>query len=422
MRIGHKGESTSTIWLFFSSSFWLTHRTPQFPYAGEVLTSLKVSIRNWLEVPQPSSIPRRSRRDYVLVTFVAVLSGLGVLFEPAVAWRPVAFPLAIGLAALLLWRRSNPLAVVILAFSAQAVVDVITYAATKESTLVGATVLAGLILTYALWRWAPGRDVGVGMAVILITHVITAIVDPVTGVLEAFFGTTLWLFPAALALAMRYRETIAERRIAEARFSERNLLARELHDTVAHHVSAIAIQAQAGQIVAGSSPEAAVEVLRTVEVAASSALDEMRQLVKVLRDPEIDADTIPQSGLAQIEAFADNLGTPKIDVQLNGDLEQLAPSIQASLFRLAQESITNARRHSRHATRVNVRVDGSSEEVRLSVSDDGDRPSSGQRSPGFGLVGMAERVALLGGTFEAQPGIDRGWTVAATIPLTGGTP
>ena len=109
----------------------------------------------------------------------------------------------------------------------------------------------------------------------------------------------------------------------------------------------------------------------------------------------------------------------RIDVERRGDLEDLRPAVQAALFRVAQESITNAKRHARHATRVHVVVAGESDTVRLAVTDDGERGLSGPRQPGYGLVGMAERVSLLGGTLEAGPSPDRGWTVRATIPRRG---
>ena len=90
--------------------------------------------------------------------------------------------------------------------------------------------------------------------------------------------------------------------------------------------------------------------------------------------------------------------------------------VQAALFRVAQESITNANRHARDATRVHVLIDGDTETVRLSVSDDGEWVSPVPRPAGYGLAGMDERVTLLGGTLQAGPGPDRGWTVRATIP------
>ncbi len=103
----------------------------------------------------------------------------------------------------------------------------------------------------------------------------------------------------------------------------------------------------------------------------------------------------------------------------DGDLDDLRPLVGAAIYRIAQESITNAVRHARHATRIDVRVTGDRDRVRLTVRDDGDAGTSADRSSGYGLVGMTERAALLGGTLEATPNADRGWTVTAVLPRDG---
>ena len=110
---------------------------------------------------------------------------------------------------------------------------------------------------------------------------------------------------------------------------------------------------------------------------------------------------------------------PRVELKLSGDLEDLGPSVGAAIYRIAQESITNAVRHARHATVIEVRVVGDDPDVvRLTISDDGE--GSTVRTPlGYGLVGMNERATLLGGSFEAGPGPDRGWTVQAVLPRTG---
>jgi signal transduction histidine kinase len=89
------------------------------------------------------------------------------------------------------------------------------------------------------------------------------------------------------------------------------------------------------------------------------------------------------------------------------------------MYRLAQEAITNAQQHARHATRIDVHVAGGDDYVRLTVRDDGDAGSADASRPGYGLVGMAERAALLGGTLEAGPGPGKGWTVNAVLPRSG---
>ena len=103
-------------------------------------------------------------------------------------------------------------------------------------------------------------------------------------------------------------------------------------------------------------------------------------------------------------------------MELSDDLDDLGPPVDAAIYRIAQESITNAVRHARRATRVDVSVAGESDCVRLTVRDDGDAGSTGRSGAGYGLVGMAERAMLLGGTLEAGPDPDGGWTVSAVLP------
>jgi signal transduction histidine kinase len=140
----------------------------------------------------------------------------------------------------------------------------------------------------------------------------------------------------------------------------------------------------------------------------------------VLRRNE-PAELAPNPRIGDLDRLAGRSRTgPAVEVEILGDVDAVPPSVGTAIYRLAQESVTNARRHARHATRVEVRVAVDDTSVRLHVSDDGDtsqvRPAS---SPGFGLVGMMERAGLLGGTCEAGPGPDRGWTVTAVLPRTG---
>lgn len=107
-------------------------------------------------------------------------------------------------------------------------------------------------------------------------------------------------------------------------------------------------------------------------------------------------------------------------MEVSGDVVGVPPAVGAAIYRLVQESVTNARRHARHATRIEVRVTADDSSVRLRVSDDGDtgllHPAG---SPGYGLIGMIERAHLLGGTCEAGPDPGRGWTVTAVLPRAG---
>jgi signal transduction histidine kinase len=108
-----------------------------------------------------------------------------------------------------------------------------------------------------------------------------------------------------------------------------------------------------------------------------------------------------------------------VDVEIAGDVDGVSSSVSAAVYRLAQESITNARRHARNATRIEVRVVADGDWVHLRVTDDGDGGPVRATDTGFGLHGMAERAHLLGGTCAAGSGPGRGWTVAAVLPRRG---
>jgi signal transduction histidine kinase len=340
----------------------------------------------------------------------------GVLRED-VPWRPLAIVLAVFAAVALLWRRTQPLGVVATVFGATIVTTVAGVIGTDEPVGLYTMILV-LLLPYSLFRWGSGREIVIGSA-ILVVALVTGTAADFTGVGDAVGGSLVLLFPATLGAAVRYWSSTRLRELDQVRLREREQLARELHDTVAHHVSAIAIRAQAGRVVAATRPEAAVDALSVIEAEAARTLAELRVMVGGLREDE--APTLsPQPGVADLERLARSVGDrPRVEVELSGDLDDLGPSVGAAIYRISQESITNAVRHARHATRIDVSVVGEKDWVRLTVHDDGDAGSAPRNSLGYGLVGMTERAMLLGGSFEAGPGVDRGWTVEALLPKTG---
>jgi signal transduction histidine kinase len=371
----------------------------------------------WAE-PRPSQPPVRVWRDWALLGVLVPWSVLDGILRGDVAWPPVTVTVGVVLALTLLWRRTHPLAAVVVAFGFLIVVDVATIIAAAEPTLPWTTV-AALLLTYSLFRWGSGREAAIGLVIILAWLPITYTAEP-AGAADVAAGYGFFLFSAAFGASIRYHANTRIRDINQAKLREREQLARELHDTVAHHVSAIAVQAQAGRTLAASHPERAMAALEIIEEAASRTLDEMRTMVGVLRKGE-EPDFVPQPGVTDIARLARRTGDwPRVDVELSGDFDDLAPSVGAAIYRLAQESITNAVRHARHATRISVRVAEDDDDcVRLTVRDDGDGSPTGQSSWGYGLVGMTERATLLGGTLEAGPNPDSGWTVNAVLPKAG---
>ena len=380
-------------------------------------------IRSLWAEPRPAQPPARVRRDWVLVGGLVSSSVLEALLRDDLAWRPAALAVAVVIALSLLWRRSRPLAAVAVAFGAWIAFDVarialggVERAVFPESGLY--TVAGALVLPYALLRWGAGREAATGLLLILVWLVVTHVADPV-GAYEVLVAVGFFLFSAALGAAIRFHANAHTREIEEAKLRQRSELARELHDAVGHHVSGIAVQAQAGRALAASDPDRALAVLETIEQTASRALEEMRAMVGILRDGA-EAEYTPQPGVADIERLARSVdGGPRVDVRLPDDLDGVSPSVSAALYRIAQESVTNALRHARHATRVTVEVADEADAVRLTVRDDGESGATARTSPGYGLAGMTERAALLGGTLRAGPDPGPGWTVRAVLPKGG---
>jgi len=346
--------------------------------------------------------------------FMSAAAVEGVL-RPGLALRPLSVGITVALMTTLLWRRTRPLLMVSIVFVVLAVVSVLTSGAAPQ-LYSGACVL---MLPYALFRWGSGREALIGAAIVLAKVGVTSLQG---GSHPANVALAFAVLFSAMALGavIRFRASARSNELDQAKLLERERLARDLHDIVAHHVSAIAIRAQAGLATAEAQPDAAVEALRIIEAEASRTLAEMRAMVRILRRSQPPA-LAPGGSIADLDRLSsrDQAG-PLVDVAVSGDIAEVPPSVGAAVYRLAQESVTNARRHARHATRIAVRVAADDSCVRLRVSDDGDtgllRPTATQ---GYGLVGMIERARLLGGTCEAGPDPGGGWTVTAVLPRSG---
>ncbi|MBT2499136.1 sensor histidine kinase [Agromyces sp. ISL-38] len=368
-------------------------------------------LRSVWEAPaaQPPP-PRRVWRDWVLVGVLPPLAVLEATARPDVPWRVLWVVVLIALVPTLLWRRIRPLLMLVIVFTVMTTLSI----AISEPEL--ASTAYPLVLVYAVMRWGTGRAMLIGPAIAVGCGALTLALGPTT--LGDIIGSVaVVVMTITLGVALRWRAAARARELDRLKLLEREQLARDLHDTVAHHVSAIAIQAQAGTAVAAADPDAAAEVLRVIEGEASRTLAEMRSIVRMLRREDA-AETAPGPGIADLRRLArSEPGGPLVDVQLTGDVDELPPTIGAAVYRLAQEGVTNARRHARHATGVDVIVHADAAGIRLDVRDDGDPAASA--APGYGITGMIERATLLGGTCEAGPAPDGGWIVTAVLPRSG---
>ncbi len=332
-------------------------------------------------------------------------------------WRPFSVALHLVPIVMMLWRRTHPLLSITVAWSVITGLDIAAIIVGRDSP--GLVTMLGLIVfPYALFRWGSGRAAVIGLVVMSVMHVTNMIWYP-SGPELTIFSFAWLLLPSSLGAAVRFRDRAQTNAVNEAKLFEREQLARELHDTIAHRVSAIAIQAEAGFTLMNSDPEASASTLKAIKEEASRTLTEMRSIVGMLRKGEDEHS--PQKRLSDLERLvAEGAQQPPIELEVLGELDDVAPSIQTAVFRIAQEATTNARRHARRATRISIRVEEDNEDVTVTVADDGDAsyvdPKSAQ---GYGLVGMSERASLHGGSFDAGPNRGRGWTVKAVLPKQG---
>lgn len=363
-------------------------------------------------------LPSPGRTDWALAALVALATIAELVLRDDTRWWPLSLGVGLLLASTMLWRRRHPLGMVLVAFGALVLADAVSALTTggPVSLYAGAFVL---VLVFTLFRWADTRHTMIGMGVVLLGWTVSIIIEA-SGVEDAVVGVLVLLFTAALGLIARYRATVVSQQLDNVRATERESLARELHDTVAHRVSAITIQAQAGRWLASSHDiDGAAEALRTIEHEAALTLTEMRSMVGALRRDETTSAMPIHQGLAGVDGLATGAGPsagPAIEVERRGNLDDLPATVEATLYRVAQESTTNARSHARRPTKIHILLEGHGQDVLVSVTDDGERVATGLNSAGYGLIGMAERVTLLGGTFHAGPGIDGGWRVEARIP------
>ncbi len=223
---------------------------------------------------------------------------------------------------------------------------------------------------------------------------------------------------ARLALEQRTTELEREREVtaAQAVALDRVRIARELHDVVAHHVSAMGVQAGAARAVLERDPDAARAALVGVEESARSALAELRHLLETLRTPQAetpDASTLRLSDLTELVAHANENGLPT-SLTVVGDVVPLPEVTQVNLYRIAQEALTNARRHGGVGATADVRVRYGEDDIELEITNTGRVTSV--PSPGLGLVGMRERAGASGGTIEIRPRPRGGFLVRVRVP------
>ncbi|MGW3042606.1 sensor histidine kinase [Kitasatospora sp. NPDC001159] len=234
------------------------------------------------------------------------------------------------------------------------------------------------------------------------------------------FGSMLSLPTVLIGLYLRGLDESRARAVAEARRAQRLELAHDLHDFVAHDVSGMVAQAQAGAYLASIDPARAAEMFERIEQAGQRALASLDRTVQLLRSEEAGGRS-PQPGLAELARVAEQFtAAGGAEVRLELPEGPVPREVEGTVHRIAVESLTNVRRHAPAARTVEVRARRSSGRLELTVTDDGGVPAPGgrpRRGGGSGLPGLAARVEALGGSLEAGPYEREGWRVTAVLPL-----
>ncbi|WP_285567752.1 sensor histidine kinase [Actinoallomurus iriomotensis] len=206
-------------------------------------------------------------------------------------------------------------------------------------------------------------------------------------------------------------------RARQAVLEERARIARELHDVVAHHMSVIVLQSEAAPYKIHDLPDAALGTFGLIRDAAREALAETRRVVGLLREEDETAERLPQPGLDRLDELVERARHAGLDVDagIDGMPRRLSAGVDLSAFRIVQEALSNACRYA-PGSRVRVRVRYGARALTVSVSDDGSAGEvTSEPGGGHGLVGVRERVTMLGGTLTAGPAGD-GFSVAAELP------
>lgn len=219
------------------------------------------------------------------------------------------------------------------------------------------------------------------------------------------------------------RELVAQR-IQNARQLERTRIAAEMHDVVAHSLSVMIALADGAAASRERDPDQSARAIDHLAATSRSALIEMQTIIGALRtsDDQLD-DALDSSGynVPSLEELVEVFRTAHLPVRLvrNGSETDLSPSLRTAIYRIAQEALTNALRYASDSTTVELRLAVGEGSVQLQVADDGRSASTFPHGSGQGIVGIAERAQLLGGSATAGPRPQRGWLVDVYIPLRG---
>lgn len=235
-----------------------------------------------------------------------------------------------------------------------------------------------------------------------------------------FFGDQAWrrvMEQAELIRANDSIEALQAELVSKAIGEERVRIARELHDVVAHHVTTMSVQAAAARRLMDADPKRAKDALKQVESGARLAVKDLRTMVLTLRTGDGEREGLPTLDDLAVLVTSSRLAGRDVNYEVIGEVPPVTPAVELTLYRVTQEALTNASKHAGPNAKVAVRLRGRTNSVELEVADDGIGMRPRMPGTGTGLIGMRERVAAVGGTFEAGSKPRGGFRVRAEIPV-----
>ncbi|MFI8007731.1 sensor histidine kinase [Streptomyces sp. NPDC086010] len=382
--------------------------------------------------------------DILWAVVLLGLSGVSIVAGQAGGGpeRVAAVPVAVGLCVVVALRRRAPEKMLLLAIL-MGLVQLLLGVRPDVADF------ALLVITYTVAtvgeRWASRLALGCSLGAAAVSRLRWPADAPSGGWVQTFFYVVVMTVPFVLAwvlgdsirtrrayfsqleerAARLEREREAQSKVAVA--AERARIARELHDVVAHNVSVMVVQADGAAYVMDTSPDQARQALETISGTGRQALAEMRRLLGVLRtgDTEESGEYVPQPDVEQIEELVTKVRETglAVDFKIEGTPRPLPSGVELTAYRIVQEALTNTRKHGGPDVGASVRLVYFDDGLGLLVEDDGRGAphelyeDGGADGAGQGMIGMRERVGMVGGTLDAGPRQGGGFRISALLPL-----
>ncbi|MBY6686909.1 sensor histidine kinase [Rhodococcus sp. BP-149] len=376
-------------------------------------------------------------RPFAVDCALAVSLFLIELTAVAAVQQPLVYvAMAVAVSTPIAWRRRYPVAAAWTALALGQVATLMVWASEEPRTLppgqLGFVVMLYTLAVYTDRRTTLLFALGLAADIVVVrlvlgsdwTSTIFFVLLYALAYITAEFLGTRRAYVAEVSARLAVAESDRDRRAVEAVSAERTRIARELHDVVAHAVSVMIVQADGASYALRSDPERAAAALANISATGRTALTELRRTVSLLRTDE-SSESHPEYGTAALAKIVELMRAAglRVSIEQTGELDDLPPAVSLGVHRLVQESLTNVLRHGGERPRAVVAVRREPSAVTVSVinSSDDTGPAvdihAAPTTSGFGVIGMRERVAVLGGELRAGPLPDGRWRVAATLPL-----